>query len=244
MLTRTPPQLVSYFSATTIPYNNALVVRPGFSFVSHHTSSSPKSVQQQSHISNRRTPFQLMSTVTSQDADTEPIQFDDLDFSNNEPLGDMQSSMDEASARTTTTVTRNVESSRPIHPQTAAGQKNYQETIGRRIRANVRETGFDSMKYYMKTMGNHDLLQKNEEIILAREIQILIKWEELRDELESELLRWVPHFFISQNCLQITIIWLTIFNVCINIYLLLFIQATYVSGMGKRHQTRHDCHSN
>ena len=60
---------------------------------------------------------------------------------------------------------------------------------GRRIRANVRETGFDSMKYYMKSMGNHDLLQKNEEIILAREIQILIKWEEVRDVLESELLR-------------------------------------------------------
>ena len=182
--------IVALAVATTIPYNNALLVRPGFSFVSRHTlSSPPQSVQQQSHFSNRRTPaFHLMSTVTSQDADTEPIQFDDLDFSNNEPLGDMPSSMDEASA-TTTTVTRNIESSRPIHPQTAAGQKNYQETVGRRIRANVRETGFDSMKYYMKTMGNHDLLQKNEEIILAREIQILIKWEELREELESELLR-------------------------------------------------------
>jgi len=74
-------------------------------------------------------------------------------------------------------------------------KQTYQESddptavAGRRIRANVRETGFDSMKYYMKTMGNHDLLQKNEEIILAREIQILIKWEEIRDELESELLR-------------------------------------------------------
>lgn len=63
------------------------------------------------------------------------------------------------------------------------------EVQGRRIRANVRETGFDSMKYYMKTMGNHDLLQKNEEIILAREIQILIKWEEIREGLETELLR-------------------------------------------------------
>mmetsp|Transcript_669 Transcript_669/g.1221 ORF Transcript_669/g.1221 Transcript_669/m.1221 type:complete len:521 (+) Transcript_669:98-1660(+) len=60
---------------------------------------------------------------------------------------------------------------------------------GRRIRANVRETGFDSMKYYMKSMGNHDLLQKNEEIVLAREIQILMRWEEVRDELETELLR-------------------------------------------------------
>jgi RNA polymerase sigma factor (sigma-70 family) len=60
---------------------------------------------------------------------------------------------------------------------------------GRRIRANVRETGFDSIKYYMKTMGNHDLLQKNEEVVLAREIQTLMKWEGVRYELESELCR-------------------------------------------------------
>lgn len=59
----------------------------------------------------------------------------------------------------------------------------------RRIRANVKETGLDSMKYYMKTMGNHELLKKNEEIILAREIQILIKWEEIREELEAKLMR-------------------------------------------------------
>jgi hypothetical protein len=57
------------------------------------------------------------------------------------------------------------------------------------LRANVRETGFDSIKYYMKTMGNHDLLQTNEEVVLAREIQILMKWEGVRDELEAELLR-------------------------------------------------------
>ena len=59
----------------------------------------------------------------------------------------------------------------------------------RRITANVKETGFDSMKYYMKTMGNHELLKKNEEIILAREIQILIKWEEQREEIEAKLMR-------------------------------------------------------
>jgi RNA polymerase primary sigma factor len=59
----------------------------------------------------------------------------------------------------------------------------------RRITANVKETGFDSMKYYMKTMGNHELLKKNEEIILAREIQILIKWEEEREDLEAKLMR-------------------------------------------------------
>lgn len=59
----------------------------------------------------------------------------------------------------------------------------------RKIKASVRETGTDSMKEYMKSMCNHELLNKNEEIILAREIQILLKWEEKRDELENQLLR-------------------------------------------------------
>merc|ERR1719491_2293469 len=59
--------------------------------------------------------------------------------------------------------------------------------VGRRIKASVRETGLDSMSYYLKSMGNHELLQKNEEIILAREIQLLIGWEGKREELESEL---------------------------------------------------------
>ncbi|KAG7353120.1 RpoD subfamily RNA polymerase sigma-70 subunit [Nitzschia inconspicua] len=59
----------------------------------------------------------------------------------------------------------------------------------RRITASVRETGTDSMKSYIKTMCNHELLNKNEEIILAREIQILLKWEAERVLLEEKLLR-------------------------------------------------------
>jgi hypothetical protein len=62
-------------------------------------------------------------------------------------------------------------------------------TPRRKIRASVKETGYDSMRSYIKTMCNHELLNKNEEVILAREIQILIQWEEAREELESKLLR-------------------------------------------------------
>jgi len=177
--------------ATTIPYNNALVVRPGFSFVPRASPNSP-SVQQQSSLSRRTTT--LMSTLTSQDqaleAETNPIQYDDLDFSNNDIFGDGGGNEQTPPPKkaTATKSRQKIETSR-VPQHSAAGQRNVEETVGRRIRANVRETGFDSMKYYMKTMGNHDLLQKNEEIILAREIQILIKWEELREELESELLR-------------------------------------------------------
>ena len=62
---------------------------------------------------------------------------------------------------------------------------------GRKIRAKVSETGTDSMKNYMKSMCNHDLLNKNEEVILGREIQILLKWEAEREKLEEQLLRYV-----------------------------------------------------
>jgi len=61
----------------------------------------------------------------------------------------------------------------------------------KKIRVNVRETGTDSIKNYIKTMCNHELLNKNEEIILAREIQILLKWEKEREDLENQLLRYV-----------------------------------------------------
>ena len=59
----------------------------------------------------------------------------------------------------------------------------------KKVTATIRETGQDSMKHYLKSMGNHDLLNKNEEIILAREIQILIGWEETRVDLEAKLAR-------------------------------------------------------
>ena len=68
-------------------------------------------------------------------------------------------------------------------------EHDFSEFKQRRIKARVKETGFDSMKHYMKTMGNHELLQKNEEIILAREIQKLIGWEKARETLEAELAR-------------------------------------------------------
>lgn len=77
-----------------------------------------------------------------------------------------------------------------VEPEKPSGQdKFYDDAKTPRIRADVRETGYDSMRTYIKTMCNHELLNKNEEIILAREIQILVQWEGVREELESELLR-------------------------------------------------------
>lgn len=63
------------------------------------------------------------------------------------------------------------------------------ENHSKRVRASVRETGYDSINQYMKSMCNHELLNRNEEVILGREIQILIKYEAAREELEDRLKR-------------------------------------------------------
>ena len=79
----------------------------------------------------------------------------------------------------------------PASAVTAAAASDSEEAPKKKkkVTATIRETGQDSMKHYLKSMGNHDLLNKNEEIILAREIQILIGWEETRVNLEAKLAR-------------------------------------------------------
>ena len=71
--------------------------------------------------------------------------------------------------------------------------KQPNQLTSRKQLINVKDTGMDSVRNYMKTMCNHELLNKNEEIILAREIQILVQWEKQREDLEAELLRCVPY---------------------------------------------------
>jgi hypothetical protein len=58
-----------------------------------------------------------------------------------------------------------------------------------RVRASVQETGSDTLKSYIKTMANHDLLRQEDEVILGDEIQIQVKWEAIRVSLEETLLR-------------------------------------------------------
>jgi len=67
--------------------------------------------------------------------------------------------------------------------------KTPKKSSSRKVRASVTETGSESISNYLKSMANHELLGKNEEQILGREIQKLIKWEHIREELEEKLIR-------------------------------------------------------
>lgn len=48
--------------------------------------------------------------------------------------------------------------------------------------------------WYVDSVTRHDLLSKNEEIILGREIQILMKMEAAKETLEMSLKRYVRLF--------------------------------------------------
>lgn len=59
----------------------------------------------------------------------------------------------------------------------------------RTVRATVKETGSDSMNTYIKSLGQHELLNKADEVLLARQVRILMELECTRKGLEEEQLR-------------------------------------------------------
>lgn len=68
-----------------------------------------------------------------------------------------------------------------------------------KMTASVKETGVDTISDYVKSMGQHELLPHESEILLGRQIQILVKWESKRQELEDSLSRYVVLFHIVHD---------------------------------------------
>ncbi|KAL3802449.1 hypothetical protein ACHAWO_004751 [Cyclotella atomus] len=57
-----------------------------------------------------------------------------------------------------------------------------------KVRATVKETGSDSINTYIKSLGQHELLNKADELLLATQVRKLISLEETRKMLESDQL--------------------------------------------------------
>jgi len=73
-----------------------------------------------------------------------------------------------------------------------------------KVRASVKETGNDTIRSYVKSMGAHELLPKESEELLGRHIQLLVKWEGVRQELEESLLQ-APTFAQWADALKVTV---------------------------------------
>mmetsp|Transcript_12348 Transcript_12348/g.15237 ORF Transcript_12348/g.15237 Transcript_12348/m.15237 type:complete len:615 (+) Transcript_12348:167-2011(+) len=82
----------------------------------------------------------------------------------------------------------------------------YTKTMKKRrtFTASVKETGVDTMSQYVKSMGSHELLPKESEILLGRQIQILVSWENVRLKLE-ETLESPPTFAQWSEALGVTV---------------------------------------
>ena len=135
----------------------------------------------QPHSPLHSSPFHvLQSTVVRTDIsetetgyEEEPTEYNDLQFSKRQ-MEDVDDDIELPKARK--------RKEKKIDTNSSSNNKP-------KVRASVKETGSESMRYYLKTMGNHELLGKNEEQILGKQIQILIKWEGIREELEDSLSR-------------------------------------------------------
>lgn len=71
----------------------------------------------------------------------------------------------------------------------SASSKSMLAERSTKITANVLETGQDTIRQYVKSMGQHQVLSPEDESVLGRQIQVLNGYEEQRQELEETLLR-------------------------------------------------------
>lgn len=82
--------------------------------------------------------------------------------------------------------TRNIHN---LHDTSAVAAQRRNSKRRMSIRATVKETGSDSISSYTKSLGQHELLHKDDEVLLGRQVRMLMVLEEKRMELEEELLR-------------------------------------------------------
>jgi len=166
------------YAAFSVPYNTnfrRITISPLHSF--GLSTAVENDISQSIPVASEPTPtHEMIQNLLATDTEAAPISTVESKFSKMKAGGGVGPTM--VSAKLPSAAKK-----------AAATEKIDYELRKKRIRANVKETGFDSMKYYMKSMANHELLSKNEEIILGREIQILIGWEKTREELEAKLVR-------------------------------------------------------
>eukprot|EP00520_Triparma_pacifica_P009703 CAMPEP_0118644244 /NCGR_PEP_ID=MMETSP0785-20121206/6834_1 /TAXON_ID=91992 /ORGANISM="Bolidomonas pacifica, Strain CCMP 1866" /LENGTH=430 /DNA_ID=CAMNT_0006535987 /DNA_START=58 /DNA_END=1350 /DNA_ORIENTATION=+ len=77
----------------------------------------------------------------------------------------------------------------PSTTTTSSTITHLETTTSTNKKVKVQETGDASIRTYLKSMASHELLRASEEIALARQIRLLLEWEDVREGLEGELER-------------------------------------------------------
>ena len=136
----------------------------------HKPPSSPSTTNSISHRSNKMVITAVGSPSLPSSSSTDQLQ------------SQAHRGRTAASTSPTTTTT-------PTTPTIMSRSRGRTSTTSTRVRATVKETGSDSISTYIKSLVQHELLYKEDEILLGRQVRMLSKLEEKRSELELQLLR-------------------------------------------------------
>ena len=74
-----------------------------------------------------------------------------------------------------------------VEPAAAVTSITSSVSSSKNKKVKVTESGDASIRTYLKSMATHDLLKAPDEIYLARQIQLLIRWEKIRESTEEGL---------------------------------------------------------
>ncbi|KAL3769718.1 LOW QUALITY PROTEIN: hypothetical protein ACHAWU_005766 [Discostella pseudostelligera] len=135
----------------------------------HKPPSSPSTTNSISHRSNKMVITAVGSPSLPSSSSTDQLQ--------------SQAHRGRTAASTSPTTTT------PTTPTIMSRSRGRTSTTSTRVRATVKETGSDSISTYIKSLVQHELLYKEDEILLGRQVRMLSKLEEKRSELELQLLR-------------------------------------------------------
>lgn len=144
--------------------------------------ATPEQLENAEARSTRSRVDAKIAALLSDDEDDE----DDEDDISQDDLADRRTVYTRLSDAAKSQATAAITKPTPYNPNLVSGTK-------KRVTAQVQETGRDTIRQsYSKSFTNHELLSRESEAALAREIQMLARWEERRQELEVELMRYVP----------------------------------------------------
>ena len=146
----------------------------------------PASPEQLENAEAQSTRSRVDAKIAALLSDDEDDDEDDEDDISQDDLADRRTVYTRLSDAAKSQATAAITKPAPYNPNLVSGTK-------KRVTAQVQETGRDTIRQsYSKSFTNHELLSRESEAALAREIQMLARWEERRQELEVELMRYVP----------------------------------------------------
>jgi len=185
-------QVSNRFTSKYTKYENQKAAAEGFEMAPPRKSSARKpSLAESEQVTEK-----IMKLLN--DNLEQPLLFKDDDIADNKTVFAKLSDED---LREAADVAKTHNKKQPVDLE--ENMRNLSKKSKARVKASVMETGRDTINQYVKSFQEHQVLSREHEQVLGRQIQILAKWEEKRQELQFQLER-APTFAEWAECVGTT----------------------------------------